>query len=356
MPFGKLYTRKIEQAPEKPVVNGTPLFGSFKGCFKNFDIRGLHRPFGNFPLPPAITNLRITEALRFLFCDDEVIGEAAFFSGFVFSFMETTFWIRKTGQKFAYRQYLPGRFIHQPKYIAYSITACRTKHRYARIFSRLSHGKLHCDFDFLTNDSRPACEGRLDLDITGNEAVDFSCVVPYRVSRRCQAISVQSGAVKGWISLGYNNDIQFNKETSAGLLDIRKTYTGLRTTRSLVTGIGKINGKMLVFQINTSIAPDSKTYNENILLYNGERTPLPPVTITRPFGVMGRWIIQDTETMVDLVFTPVSDNYKRVNAVLFKTEYHTLYGLFDGILLTSSGEEIKLKAFPGIIKKYNMRI
>ncbi|AGT42821.1 DUF2804 domain-containing protein [Treponema pedis] len=351
-----LYTRKIEPVPEVPVKNGKAIFGSFSGRFKKLDIRGLPRPFGNLPIPRVITNMFITGASRFLFCGEEVIGEAAFFSSFIFSFMETTFWLRKTGQKFAYRQYLPGRFIHQPKHINYSVTACRSKHRYARIFSRLSHGKLHADFDFLTNDFRPSCEGRLDLDITGSEALNFSCVVPYNVSRKCQAISIQSGTVKGWISLGYKDDISVSRETSVGLYDVRKTYTGLRTKRSIVTGLGKINGKSLIFQINTSVAPDSYRYNENIMLYNGSRTPIPPVRITRPYGFMGKWIIQDMEGMVDLVFIPISDNYKKVNAIIFSTEYHTVYGNFEGILLTSSGEELKLKAFPGIIKKYNMRI
>lgn len=351
-----LYTRKIEPAPAAPVKNGKPLFGSFSGIFKKLDIKGLPRPFGNLPLPATITNMCITGAARFLFCDDEVIGETTFFSSFVFSFMETTFWIRKTGKKFAYRQYLPGRFIHQPKHIGYSIAACRTKHRYARIFSRLSHGTLHTDFEFLANDFRPSCEGRLDLDILRKDASGFSCVVPYGISRRCQAISIQSGSVKGWISLGYDKDITVSKETSVGLYDIRKTYTELRTKRTLVTGLGKMNGKTLVFQINNSVAPDSKKYNENILMYDGALTPLPPVRITRPYGVTGKWIIQDTEGMIDLVFAPISDNYKRVNAIIFSTEYHTVCGNFEGFLLTAAGEKIKLKTFPGIIKKYNMRI
>ena len=93
-----------------------------------------------------------------------------------------------------------------------------------------------------------------------------------------------------------------------------------------------------------------------MMLYDGRRTPLPPVKITRPFGIMGKWIIQDTESMVDLVFLPVSKNYKRVNAAVFRTEYSTVYGHFEGTLLTADGEELKLKSFPGIAKKYNLRI
>ena len=351
-----LYTRKIEPAPDKPVQNGKSNFGTFSGCFKKFDIRGLYRVFGNIPLPRIITNGRISGTMRFLFCDDEIIGEIAFFSCYIFSFMETTFWVRKTQQKYAYRQYLPGGFIHIPKHIKYSVTACRKSYRYARIFSRLSHGKLHADFDFSARDSRPSCEGRLDLDIRDKEALDFSCVIPNYVSRRCMAMYMQTGTVKGWVSLGYNEDIQLKKETAVGVFDVRKAYTGFRSKRTLVNGLGKLGDKSLVFYLANSIAADSNKYNDNMMLYDGKRTPLPPVKITRPFGIMGKWIIQDTESMVDLVFLPVSKNYKRVNAAVFRTEYSTVYGHFEGTLLTADGEELKLKSFPGIAKKYNIRI
>ncbi len=350
------YTRKIKQAPYTPVKNGKAIFGSFYGCFKKFDIRGLYGPFGNLPLPTFISDMRIADAMRFMFCNDDVIGEVSVYSCYLFSMMETSFWLRGNNEKYAYRQYLPARFIHLPKHIQYSITACRKRHRYARIFSRLSHGKLHIDLDFLARDTRPSCEARLDLDINNSEALDFTAVLPYFVSRRCQAIYLQTGLVKGWISLAYKPDILLEEENSVGLIDMRKAYIGYKTKMSLVCGLGKIDNKNLVFRISNSVAPDAYKYNENVLLYEAKRTPLPPVQITRPFGLMGKWIIQDTEGMVDLVFNPISKNHKKVNAVIFRSEYNTIYGCFDGMLLDADGKEIKLKSFPGIIKKYNLRV
>ncbi len=351
-----LYTRELLPPPESPVKDGKPVFGSFSGAFKKFEIKGLWKPFGNLPIPKILTDTRITGSMRFVFCNDDIIGEIAFFSCFSFSLMETTFWLRKTNQKYSYKQYQPYRFIHMPKHLSYSITACRKQGRYAKIFSRLSHGKLHADFDFVARDTRPPCEGRLDLDIKVPEAQNFSCVVPYKVSRRCQAVYVHCGAVEGWISLGYNEDIVLNKDSSIGFFDIRKTYTGLRAKRNIVTGLGKIDGKSLAFQLGSSIAPDSNKHNENIMLYCGKRTLLPPVRMTTPYGYTKKWIIQDTESMVDLVFTPLSHNFRKVSAIIFRTEYSTIYGTFEGTILTSEGEEVKLKNFPGIIKKYNIRV
>ncbi len=351
-----LYTREIKPAPDSPVKNGKANFGSFSGCFKKFKIHGLRRAFGNLPLPSFISDLRIAGAMRFIFCDDDVIGEVSFYSCFLFSFMETSFWLRSNNEKYAYRQYLPPHFMHIPKHIQYSVTACRKRHRYARIFSRLSHDKLHVDLDFLARDTRPSCEARLDLDIKDADSIDFTSVLPYFVSRRCQAIFMQIGSVDGWLSLAYKPDILLKKESSVGLFDIRKSYIGLNTKRAIACGLGRYQDKKLVFKINTSVAPDSYKHNENILLYDAKRTPLPPVQITRPFGLMVKWIIQDTEGMVDLVFTPISQNHKKVNAAIFRTEYNTIYGNFSGMLISCDGEELKLKAFPGIVKKYNVRV
>lgn len=353
--MNNLYTRKITNAPEIPVKNSKPVFGSFNGCFKVFDIKGLRRPFGKLPIPIVITNFRIAETMRLIFCDEKIIGEIVFFSCLSFSFMETTFWLRSTNQKFAYRQFLPAGFIHLPKHLSYSVTACRQKKRYARIFSRLSHGKIHADLDFLSSEPRPDCEARLDFDAAASDFMDFSCVIPSRVSRRVQASYMCSAPMEGWISLGYNDDICLTKENSVGFFEFRKAYYGLHSKRTIITGLGKVNGKSVSLNIASSISPDSYAHNDNILFALGKKTPLPPVKITAPDGIMGKWIIQDTENMVDLFFIPISQNNKKVNAIIFRTEYQTIYGLLNGVLLTYSGKEIKLKDFPCLLKKYNLR-
>lgn len=350
-----LYTRILTPAPIKPVQHGKPVFGSYTGWFKYFDIRGVTRPFGDLPVPAFITNQRIKDILRFMFCSDEVIGEVEFFYGGYFSFMETTIWVRATQQKFAYRQLLPGGFIHPPSHIGYSVTTCRTRRRYVRLFSRLSKGMLHADFEFLASGDRPLCEGRLDFDIRNNESINYSSVIPYYVSRRCQAGYFQCGVISGWVSFGYK-DIYLDKSTAVGVIDFRKTYLGLRTKRNFLTGLGRLGGKMLSFQLSNSVATDSNVYNANIMLYGGEHTPLPPVTITRPYGSAGKWIIQDTEGMVDLTFEPISQNQRSLNALVVRTNYKTVYGTYSGVLLTHTGESIKLKNFPGIAKRIRLRI
>ena len=349
------YTRLITPAPSCPIEHSTPLFGSYAGLFHTFDIRGLKKPFGNLPIPSFITDLRVTDTIRLLFCDDAIIGETEFFYGGYFALMDTTLWNRQNGRMLAYRQLLPIGFLHLPKYLAYSVAACRVRRRYVRIFSRLSKGMLYADFDFLASNDRPSCEGRLAFHAHDPQCTDYSAVIPSFVNRRCQAVYFRSFTVHGWISFGHHQDIQLEPTRAVGFLDFRKTYTSLYTQRSVVIGLGYVDGVQISFHVSDSIAPDSYRYNDNILFYGGNRIPLPPVRITYPFGSSNKWIIQDTENMVDLTFTPSAISQRNLNILICRRDYKTIAGTFEGSLLIGEGQQLKIKGFPGLAKKVRMR-
>ena len=91
-------------------------------------------------------------------------------------------------------------------------------------------------------------------------------------------------------------------------------------------------------------------------MIDGEPTPLPPVYITHPFGISKQWIIQDTENMIDLTFTPVSVNSRTLNIIALRTTYDTIFGYFEGALISKNGDKINLKKFPGILQRGMLRL
>ncbi len=335
--------------------NGIPAFGSYYGPFGHFDIRGMRRPFGDFSIPSFITNTRIMETMRFLFCDQNSFGEIEFFNAGYFSFMETTLWNRKTRRRIAYRRLMPAGIIKFPRSFGNSITACRAPGRFVKIHLRVLKKLVHVDFDFVGSDFRPPCEGRLDMDLSDPGCADLSSVIPYKLKRRCLASYQLTAPLQGWLSTGFE-ERQIDAASGAGFFDVRKAYYSLRTQSSSVIGLGYSEGKLLSFQLGNPVSRDDFRYNDNVLFLNGVATPLPPIRITRPYGINGDWVIQDTESMVDLVFTPISDSARRLSAFFVRTEYHTVYGTFEGVLLTRDGEGITLKAFPGLGKKTRLRI
>ena len=123
-------------------------------------------------------------------------------------------------------------------------------------------------------------------------------------------------------------------------------------------GISEIDGKNIVFSFsNTSQdALDEDNYNDNMLSVDGNITAMPPVQITHPFGLSGKWVAQDTEGMVDLVFNPVSINSRTLNIIIMRNAYSTIYGTFDGVLISKDGDKIILKNSPGIVKKSHIRL
>ena len=350
-----MYTREITPAPEIPVVSGVPEFGSFLGPFEQFDIRGMPRPFGNLPVPEFITNVRIIGIMRFVFCDSRNIGEIEFFDAGYFSFMETTLWNRKTRHRIAYRRLIPPGIINFPMGLKNNVTACRSLKRYTRIHTRLQRKIIHADFDFVGSVSRPPCEGRFEMDLSAEGAAELSSLLPYRVRRRCQASYQATSVLHGWLGTGFD-DHHITRAGGVGFFDVRKAYFSLRTRMSTMIGLGRYEGRILSFQLGNSVTREDFQYNDNVLFLDGKVCPLPPVKITRPFGVTGEWIIQDTESMVDLVFTPVSDSSRRMSAFVLRTDYHTVYGTYSGVLLTGDGEKIILKGYPGIGKKVRLRI
>lgn len=350
-----MYTREILPAPDSPVLGGKPVFGTFSGVFKKFDIRGLKHPFTSLPLPSFVTNIRIMGIIRFVFCDDNNIGEIELFDAGYFSFMETTLWNRKTNHRIAYRRIVPPGLMKVPDDLANGVIACRTHRRLVRISTRLAKKSFRADFDFLGSDARPPCEGRFEMDLSLPGFAELSAVVPHRVRRRCQASYLMTAPLAGWIGTGYD-DYHISPETGVGFFDARKAYFGLRTKMSKMIGLGRIDGRMVSFQLGNPLSNDDSRYNDNVLFVEGQAYPLPPIKITRPYGVAGEWVIQDTESMVDLVFTPVSDSPRRLSVFIVRTDYHTVYGLYEGTLLTGDGEKIVLRGFPGIGKKVLLRI
>jgi len=350
-----LYTREITPAPDFPVVDGKPVFGTFSGVFKDFDIRGMKHPFGMLPVPTFMTDIRIMGIMRFLFCDENNIGEIELFDAGYFSFMETTLWNRKTRHRIAYRRIIPPGLMKVPCNLLSSVTACRTHRRLVRLHSKLQKKRFLADFDFLGSDSRPPCEGRLEMDLSLPGFAELSTVTPYHVRRRCQAAYQMTAPLSGLIGTGYD-DYRIDIASGVGFFDVRKAHFGLRTKMSKMIGMGRIDGKVVSFQLGNPTSNDDSRYNDNVLFVDGKAWPLPSVKITRPYGISGEWVIQDTESMVDLVFTPVSDSARQLSAFIMRTDYHTVYGLYEGVLLTGAGEKIVLRSFPGIGKKVLLRI
>lgn len=368
-----MYTRELRYPPEHFVKNGKPLFGSFDGIPETLDIKGVKKPFSALPLPACFTNLRIRSNICVIFQFREYIGAVYLLDNKIFGISETMLWNTKTGIKYKYRNIMGLRRRLIPKNLVSAVCVTFSKRRRIRIRWERATQNLSLRLKMKGDSARPdvSCSFTANL---GNGGSCFSTCRPAPIMRRCAASAQMFAPMCGSTAIAARRRKNKNPqtqtstqsaqnesaETNSGLIffDIRRAYYKLRIWNEDLTALGMIDGKPAAFRLSVTSydAADSSIYNENVLFFNGETTPLPPVTITHPFGITGKWIIQDTESMVDLSFTPLSCDVHNLSIFILKTKQHTLFGMFNGILLTKSKHSLVLKDFRGIVQKNRMRL
>ena len=350
-----MYSRHFCVPPEKLVQNGKAQFGSFEGVSPKTDIRGMKAPYAGIPLPSIISNLRIKSRLEYAFNLKDFIGLSQFYDFKVIGLGEIIFWNKETGKKYVYHTIMSPRRRFVPVLTSRGICACYRKSRFIKISWGRQHKHHALTFKVRGDSARPDAEGYVYSSVQDDMHTDSLFVCPSPASSRCSATWFSSMKVSGHVAI---NGEPVQDTEGLGMMILNRAYYKFHSKASTAYGIGTIKNKNIIFYIYTSNmdAADSDSYNCNVLVVNGKETALPPVYMTHPFGLDKNWIIQDTESMVDLTFTPLSVNSRTLNLIALRTNYYTMYGTFEGVLKTCDGEKIILKNFPGLLHKGMLRL
>ncbi len=356
-----MYYRSITPCPAKFVSNGKCLFGTHSGHPERLDIRGVEQPYSSLTfLPVWITNLRIKSRLSYFFLLDKYAGCIEFFDAKAAGYAELIFWDTETKQRFVYRSVLGPR----KRFIPHNLnTGClfnRNKHRYLRISWDNKTGRLSVIFNMTGNSAFPGTNAAFSSPLQSDKTAEITVIMPSPTLRRCSAHYMQTLPLHGTMTLSPKNkdSITMSDKDGIAFFDMTRSYMKFHTSGEYLTGFGYVDGRQISFrlQVSSQEPVQNDIYNANVLFCDNETTPLPNVRITHSYGIMKPWNIQDTENMVDLQFTPISEYPARISALVVRTEYHTIYGTFEGTLMTSSGEKISFKALAGISKKYRIRL
>ena len=356
-----MYNREIKTPPAKIVHNGKIEFGTFSGLLPRLDIRGVRAPFAGTPLPTVITNFRIQSSLMFLFNIGSYIGTVDFYDHKIFGFADVVFWNKETGRKFAYRSFMGPRRRFIPHNMKTGFCASFNKKRYIRVSWDHQRDKFSMIFNLKGDSSRPTAQAAFVAHYSNPLTCEISTVVPAPSKRRCSATYLSNPQIHGSLTLEktkFSEEVNQEDLDGTALLSINRAYYNLHSLSEFVVAAGVIDGKNFSFQIFTTQenAVDSDNINGNILFVDGECTPLPPVTITHPFGLSKKWVIQDFENMVDLTFSPVSDIRRDVSFLVMKSQLRTIFGTFEGVIKTKNGEDIVLHNFEGVAKNQLLRL
>lgn len=356
-----MYSRQLVDLPQSLVKNGKPVFGTFSGHISKLDIRGLRTPFGGFPLPSFISNFRIKSSLTFNFKYGPFIASVIFFDAKIYGIAEVSLWNEETGRKYVYKSLMGPRRRFIPHNMEQGFCASFNKCRYIRVSWDHKRDRFSIIFNLKGDSIRPSVQAAFTGHFSDSQTQEVTQCVPIKSRRRCSASYLATLKIHGTISFEKTKTTQsctFSEEQGEGLFFINRAYYGYITQNQIIYAAGLQNGKQISFLLDniSSNMPDPEFSNRNSLFYEGEYTPLPPVKMTQPFGLSKKWIIQDTENMVDLTFEPISNNFRDLSAFVTKLQFNTIYGKFEGCFKTKDGKIVKISNFGGIARDQLLRL
>lgn len=350
-----MYSRKFEEPPRRIIENGKAHFGTYSGVSQRFDIKGMRAPYAGVPLPSIISNIRIKSRLNYYFSIERYIGLVEFFDFKVLGLAEVCFWDKTNGKKYVYHSIMPTRRRFIPKNTERGICASYRKSRYIKISWEKEHESKSMRFHVKRNSGWPDSEGWFHSVREDSMRTDLSFITPSPAASRCSAFWLSTMKINGHLSVA---GTEADNSSGLALMAMNRFYSKAMSKSLHICGIGNIEENDVIFYLNVSSsdAVDPDKYNSNALIINGKQTALPSVVATHPFGLNKKWIIQDTESMIDLTFTPSSVYWRTLNLLAMRTAYSHIYGTFEGVLLDKNGNKIMLKSFPGMITRSSLRV
>ncbi len=353
-----MYKRTINNPPDKIVKKGKAVFGDFNYPPSVLSVQHLRQPFSLMPLPNFVTKTRIRTNISFSFVYDDYEGSLEIVDGIYFYFAEIILLEKETNRKLSYRALqLKRRTI--PITAKKGIIRCSKKDRYILIKWDYDQNFFSIACRFKQDKVRPTFNFAFTSELLKPKSGTLVSVVPAPTKRRCAVTQTMSLSLEGNIvpTSPVLLATPFVKE-GLGVFSIRRAFYSLRTMSVSITMQGFVNGKKIQLSLYSSSqdAYDDDSFNENVLFVDNEPTTMPPVTITHPRGLKNKWIIQDTESMIDLTFVPTNLT-NRINSIfVLRTDYTFLLGTCEGSVCDKDGNNIPIKAVSAVVKKIYLRM
>ncbi|HHO75862.1 MAG TPA: DUF2804 domain-containing protein [Deltaproteobacteria bacterium] len=108
--------------------------------------------------------------------------------------------------------------------------------------------------------------------------------------------------------------------------------------------------------MNLSCGVNETSFTENVFWINGHMNKVDTVNfIFDKDSLDSPWHIKSADKKVDLVFKPEASRGENINALLIKSRFTQLFGVFEGKLLTKAGEVIAINDCPGFAEDHFAR-
>ncbi|MDR2965351.1 MAG: DUF2804 domain-containing protein [Treponema sp.] len=350
-----MYTREIQAPRASPIEDGNPLIGTWDRAFDKVDLLEIRKPF-SLPLPRWAINTRIKEWQSFSARNDNIMLEALFCDLKLYRMAQVLVYDTQSGEKHLYRKIKPGTGWTLSQSLANTSIDSHSYNFYFRIHSWLEANTVILDINIAASRRKPSLTAHLAYNVNNQNTTPLAVSLGIAERRTMYAYKTFSPVQHGDIVWG-GRHISLKQENSSGFFCDYKGFFPYRMQAVICSAIGyKKGSKRFGFHIAENQTKEQNRNNENALWVDGKLTPLPPVRITMPNGPDGVWVIQDVEGMIDLTFTPKELNRSGMQLVFTNADYNAPIGYYNGMLLTSEGEQIEIKNLLGIGEKLVLRV
>ena len=349
-----MYSREIQEPRRAPVESGIPLQGTWTQAFEEVDLLDIHKPYP-FPLPRWLKDSRIKEWESFIIQDDRFCLQARLCNMKLARSASVVFCNKETNERLEFNKLIPGGGWRLPRALHNESVDSRSLGFFFRIHTWLDTNSVNLELNLRGTLRRPALTAHAVFDFAGGKTTPMAVSLLFSERRSLYAYKAPA-AVSGDVVSG-GQHFRLNPANTSGLFSDFKGYYPYPMRSTWCTALGfDAGGRRFGIALGENQAKESYKNNENALWIDGQLTPLPPVKITRNGGPDSDWIIQDMEGMVDLVFTPRVPGRTIRNFILFTSDYENPEGYFNGLVVSSRGEEVPVHNVWGTGEKLYLRV
>ena len=349
-----MYTRKIRTPRASPVENGIPLTGTWNKAFTHVDLSDIRRPY-LLPLPRWLKYARVKEWESIAVQNINFYLVAVLGNFKIFQTIQIFLHDKEKELNYHYKKFYLGNNWRLPKTLYNSSVEYRSSRFFFRIHPWLMADTIKLDIDIKKTNHLPALTVQLAFCMNSHDVTPMAVSLSFSKQRNMYAYKALT-RVRGDIVLGEKHS-NLKKSNCIGLFCDYKGFYPYRMKGVFCSGMGfDGKGRHFGFHMAENQTKETKKVNENAFWLEGSVTPLPSIKITMPNGPESDWIIQDVEGMVDLTFTPKVTNWYGINFLIISGDLFAPMGYYNGMLVSSGGEKIKVHNLWGTGEKLYLRV
>lgn len=325
--------------PEAAVSGGHFQFGRYGSPFPRANLLEVERPY-HYRVPRAIKEWRLKEWQALQFGDERWFYFSALYNAKLFSLAVFHAYDRVERRRIGFQRILPGSAFRFSERLVNSQAAYRSRQYALDFFFDLDAGSIRVAVERAGSRGRKEFSGSFHFGYGPKVSAPNVVLLPLGLNRAMYSTKVLMPLEGEFMVDG--ESFHLDSPAAMGILDDHKGYYPWRMRYDWVTGFGLDGkGRRAGFNLTDNQVKDQEHYNENCLWIGNKVWPLPPVKVSRAEGPAGSWVIQDTEGLVDLVFTPEVHNDIRFNLGVIESDYHGPFGTFKGLVKNGEGEKLE---------------